>query len=136
MRKEEVLWYENYNLDDIVTPVKPKVLQQFLSETGYDRKKTRYLVRGFTKGFSLQYRGPRKNIQRTAANLPITIGLETEMWNKIMQEVKMKRYAGPYKNPPYKDFIQSPLGLVPKDRESHKTDISFESSQGRKQYFS
>ena len=32
-----------------------------------------------------------------------------------MKEVKCKRYAGPYKVPPFKDFIQSPIGLVPKD---------------------
>ena len=33
-----------------------------------------------------------------------------------MKEVKLKRYAGPYKEIPYdNDFIQSPIGLVPKD---------------------
>ena len=36
------------------------------------------------------------------------------MWQKIMTEVKQGRYAGPYEQPPYDYFIQSPLGLVPK----------------------
>ena len=32
-----------------------------------------------------------------------------------MKEVKAKRYAGPFKKNPFVDFIQSPIGLVPKD---------------------
>ena len=32
-----------------------------------------------------------------------------------MKEVKEKRYAGPFKDPPFEHFIQSPIGLVPKD---------------------
>ena len=32
-----------------------------------------------------------------------------------MKEVKLKRYAGPFSKPPFKDYIQSPIGLVPKD---------------------
>ena len=31
-----------------------------------------------------------------------------------MKEVSLGRYAGPYQSPPYNDFIQSPIGLVPK----------------------
>ena len=32
-----------------------------------------------------------------------------------MKEVKLKRYAGPFKEIPFDNFIQSPIGLVPKD---------------------
>ena len=32
-----------------------------------------------------------------------------------MKEVKEKRYAGPFKQIPFKHYIQSPIGLVPKD---------------------
>ena len=36
------------------------------------------------------------------------------MWNKVMKEVKLGRVAGPYHDkPPFKHFIQSPVGLVP-----------------------
>ena len=31
-----------------------------------------------------------------------------------MKEVKERRYAGPFKNPPCTNYVQSPLGLVPK----------------------
>ena len=32
-----------------------------------------------------------------------------------MKEVQLKRYAGPYGDIPYEYYIQSPIGLVPKD---------------------
>ena len=32
-----------------------------------------------------------------------------------MKEVKLKRFAGPFESSPFEDFIQSPVGLVPKD---------------------
>ena len=31
-----------------------------------------------------------------------------------MKEVKEKRFAGPFKNPPFSNYHQSPVGLVPK----------------------
>ena len=36
------------------------------------------------------------------------------MWNKIIKEVNLGRYAGPFEHIPYKNFIQLPVGLVPK----------------------
>ena len=41
-----------------------------------------------------------------------------------MKEVKQNRYAGPFCKPPYKYFVQSPLGLVPKDN-GRKTRLIF-----------
>ena len=41
-----------------------------------------------------------------------------------MKEVKDKRYAGPFRKVPYKHFIQSPVGLVPKDK-GKKTRLIF-----------
>ena len=41
-----------------------------------------------------------------------------------MVEVKTKRYAGPFEKVPYKYFIQSPIGLVPKDK-GKKTRLIF-----------
>ena len=78
----------------------------------------------FTHGFDLEYRGPW-NGQDTARNIPLQLGVlnKTEMWNKIVKEVKTKRYAGPYKEIPFKYFIQSPIGLVPKS--GNKTRLIF-----------
>ena len=106
---------KNLDLQNIVTPVKTKVYERLLKESGYDAGKTKYLVEGFTHGFSLGYEGPAK-VKRKAPNLKFRIGSPTELWNKIMVEVKAKRYAGPFKKIPYRYYIQSAVGLVPKDK--------------------
>ena len=51
----------------------------------------------------------------TARNIPLRIGNKTELWNKVMKEVAEGRYAGPFEEVPFNYFIQSPIGLVPKD---------------------
>ena len=114
-KEDDVMWFENYDLDSIVTPVKVKILKRILKEVGYNPKKSKYLIKGFSKGFSIGYEGRRHGMQQTAPNLPIKVGSEKDLWNKVMKEVRLKRYAGPYEEPPFKDFIQSPIGLVPKD---------------------
>ena len=86
-------------------------------------------MNGFTNGFSLCYKGATK-VKRRAPNLKITVGSQLELWNKIMVEVKAKRYAGPYKDIPYKYYIQSPVGLVPKDK-GKKTRLIFHLSYPR-----
>ena len=114
---EPVLRYENFNLTDIFTPVDADKLEQLLIETDYDSEKTKYLVKGFQEGFSLGYEG-QWNIKLTAPNLKFQegVGSETELWNKVMKEVQAKRYAGPFSDIPFQDrYIQSPIGLVPKD---------------------
>ena len=74
------------------------------------------MVNGFKNGFRIGYAGNRKTKQK-APNLKLTVGNETILWNKVMKEIKLKRFAGPYteENLPYKYYIQSPIGLVPKD---------------------
>ena len=43
-------------------------------------------------------------------------GNEVVLWNKVMKEVKLGRYAGPFAEIPFEEhYIQSPIGLVPKD---------------------
>ena len=46
---EEVAFYENYDLDNIVTPVKVNVnvLRDYLVQLKYDERKTQFLVDGF-----------------------------------------------------------------------------------------
>ena len=41
-------------------------------------------------------------------------GSKQELWDKVVTEVRLGRFAGPFTALPFKDFIQSPLGLVPK----------------------
>ena len=86
-------------------------------------------MEGFKEGFDLGYRGPEE-IRQKANNLKFTIGNKTELWNKVMKEVKEKRYAGPFKDIPFDNYIQSPIGLVPKDG-GKKTRLIFHLSHPR-----
>ena len=112
--EEEVLEYSNLDLWSIQTPVKVDVFEKLLKEAKYEDNKTQFLVNGFRNGFDLEYNGPT-NRQDTSANIPIReVGSQTELWNKVMKEVDKKRYAGPFDNPPFHSYVQSPIGLVPK----------------------
>ena len=119
----------NGDLKNIITPVQAEVFGELLHKSGYDAGKTNYLVKGFKKGFSLKFKGNRI-VKRTAPNLKIRIGSKEEIWNKIMTEVKAGRYAGPFEEPPFEHFIQSPIGLVPKDK-GKKTRLIFHLSYPR-----
>ena len=107
-------YFVNLDLDSIVTPINIEEFEQLLHEAKYPERKTRFLIEGFRKGFDIRYRGPRKR-RSVSDNIPFSIGDDVELWNKVMKEVKLGRYAGPFKDVPYDWFIQSPIGLVPKD---------------------
>ena len=53
------------------------------------------------KVFLLQYEGNLTRVKRTAPNLKLRIGNKVELWNKVMNEVELKRYAGPFDEPPF-----------------------------------
>ena len=108
-----VISHYNYNLNDIVTPFKVSRYAELLRMSNFDRESSAELVNGFLHGFDIGYHGPLDRCD-SAANIPITVGSHQEMWDKIMKEVKLGRSAGPFNTIPYKYFIQSPIGLVPK----------------------
>ena len=92
-------------------------LEELLVQTKYDKRKTKILIDGFKNGFTLGYQG-KEDVKIKSPNLKFQegVGDEIELWNKVMKEVGEKRYAGPYKEIPFEDgYIQSPIGLVPKD---------------------
>ena len=81
----------------------------------YDQEETEFLIEGFTNGFSIGYEGPA-DVKITSPNLKFReVGNDIILWNKVMKEVKEKRYAGPFSKIPFDNYIQSPIGLVPKD---------------------
>ena len=99
----------------MVTPVLVQELEALLTESNYDKLKTEWLVDGFKNGFSIGYQGP-KDVQIKSPNLKLEgVGDEITLWNKVMKEVKLKRYAGPFEHVPFSRYILSPIGLVPKD---------------------
>ena len=95
-----------------------------LKEASYDPAEIQFLSEGFRQGFDIGYQGPEIR-QSKSRNLPFQpgIGNPIEMWNKIMKEVKLKRVAGPFNEIPFDNFIQSPIGLVPK--ANNKTRLIF-----------
>ena len=96
-------------------PVDATELQHLLQASQYSDYKSQKLLSQLRDGFDLGYRGPVNRVSE-AKNIPLSIGSPTECWNKIMKEVKAKRYAGHFTQEqlPFKYFVQSPIGLVPK----------------------
>ena len=119
---EPILNFENLTLDDMPTPIVIRELEKLLFITGYDDNKSRYLLQGFTRGFDLGYQGPYER-QDSARNLPLNVGSKTDLWNKLMVEVELGRTAGPFAVVPFMNFVQSPIGLVPKS--NGKTRLIF-----------
>ena len=111
---DNILYYENFDMVSIVTPVKVDRLEALLRHYSYDKNETDFLVDGFKNGFSLGYQG-RQDVKIKSPNLKFNIGSPIVLWNKVMKEVKEKCYAGPFRTIPFKNYIQSPIGLVPKD---------------------
>ena len=71
----ELEFYEEMDWQNIVTPIRVHRFAELLTETGYDKDLTQYLIDGFTKGFDIGYHGPlnRKNV---SDNIPIKRGLD------------------------------------------------------------
>ena len=105
-----------------MTPLKVDIYEDLLKQSGYDSNETEFLVDSFRNGFDIGYDGPTERTSQSD-NIPLTIGTKVDLWNKIMKEVKAKRVAGPFEQIPYDNYIQSPIGLVPK--ASNKTRMIF-----------
>ena len=112
---EEILNHHNYDLELIITPVDMTHFRELLEKSKHPHEKIEFIIDGFENGFSIGYDGPRE-VKHTSKNLKFRgVGSRVELWNKVMKEVKLKRYAGRFEKPPFEFYIQSPIGLVPKD---------------------
>ena len=116
--------FENLDIRSIVTPVNPDLLEELLIASNYDRDETKFLVEGFRNGFDIGYEGPGDR-QDMSNNIPLKIGSKTTLWNKMMNEVKLKRFSGSFEEIPFRNYVQSPVGLVPKSGNSGKTRLIF-----------
>lgn len=77
---------------------------------GYQNKD--YLLDGFTRGFRLEYNGPRSAM--TSKNLKSCEDSPEIVFKKISTEVKAGRVKGPFSYPPFHNLKVSPIGIVPK----------------------
>ena len=66
--EQEILYYENFNLTDVVMPINVNRFHELLIESNYDKNETELLTDGLSNGFSIGYQGP-KNVKQTAPNL-------------------------------------------------------------------
>ena len=105
-----------------------------LEEANYDQSKIDILIDGFMNGFDIGYQGPEK-CRDFSDNIPFTMGDPFDMWEKLMKEVNLNRYAGPFTESqfPLDYFVQSPIGLVPK--AGNKTRLIFHLSYDFKDSF-
>ena len=100
---------ENLDLKNIYTPLKADLLIKRLVEANYDPNEIEFLRQGFTLGFDIGYSGPENHTSH-ANNLPFKVGNCTQLWHKLIKEVKNKCVARPFKHIPFTQFIQSPIG--------------------------
>ena len=100
-------------MENIITPVKVNMLVRLLREANYNEGKISFLQNGFSSGFDLRYQGSTAR-KCVSDNIPLKVGSKTELWNKLMKEVGLKRVARPFEKIPFENYIQSPIGLVPK----------------------
>ena len=106
--------YTTFDLENIVTLLKVNKFAELLCESNYNKEESEFLVDGFTNGFNIGYQGPSVR-QSESENIPFdNIGSKEELWEKTMKEVKKLRVAGPFEHIPFSNYIQSPIGLVPK----------------------
>lgn len=123
------------------TPIDADVLESKLKEAKYDPKATEYLVSGFRHGFDLGLdkpvsdlvrarevartkRRPRGDNHKSVSLNPLVVQ------EKLDEEVRAGRMIGPCHQPPYKDYVVSPLGLVRK-KEKNKFRIIHDLSYPR-----
>ena len=105
--------FVNHDLQSIVTLIKVKTLENLLHKYNYPTDRMSKLIQGLNEGFNIGYRGLLDR-QDTSTNIPLRVGTKTELWNKIMNEVELGCFAGPYDTIPFDNYMQSPVGLVPK----------------------
>lgn len=105
-----------------MTPLNVNLLAELLEKSQYDPKESAFLIDGFTNGFDIGYKGPQER-QICSKNIPFSVGNKWIMWDKIMKEVEAKRFVGPFEKIPFDNYIQSPIGLVPK--AGNKTRLIF-----------
>lgn len=95
---------------NIRTPVKACCLYDILE--GYDNDTRDYLYQGFLNGFKIPYEGDLPS--SSTKNLKSAYEMPQQILEKINTEITSGRIAGPFSSEPFKHFIISPVGVVPK----------------------
>ena len=68
-RGDQPMYFENFDLENIVSPVNVPELEKLLIETKYNPSEIEFLVDGFTNRFSIGYQGKIHDIKVKSKNL-------------------------------------------------------------------
>ena len=86
--------------------------KELLEQCQFYKEEMDYLVNGFQGRVYIGYEGPHQ-ITHEAPNLKLDCESSEVLWVKMMK-VLLKLFAGLFKEIPFKNYIQSPVGLVSK----------------------
>ena len=92
------------------TPVRADKLAFYLQ--GYNNRIFDFLIKGFLRGFSIQYFG--SVVVMRSPNLKSALDNPASVNDKLSKELTAGRIVGPFDFPPFDPFRISPLGIVPK----------------------
>jgi len=79
---------------------------------GYDTEKRIFIIEGFSHGFHIPFSGALP--QKHPPNLVSAHQHPNVVDEKISTELAAGRIAGPFTDPPFRNFVISPIGVVPK----------------------
>jgi hypothetical protein len=123
----------NHQMPKQLCEINIDTLMQYLID--YEPSKRRFLQLGLANGFSLHYHGPDKfsffKNHKSADENPHIVDM------KLAKELQQNRIAGPFADPPFRNFHVAPIGVVPKkDPNSFRLihDLSFPNGQGINAY--
>ena len=110
------------------TPVRSTVLSRYLASHP-DQQFARYIIQGITHGFRIGFNIPSSQLRSSSRNHPSSLVNERVVSTYIAEEVTFGRMVGPVSPPLYPNLHISPIGLVPKGRDSGQwrmiVDLSF-----------
>jgi hypothetical protein len=95
------------------TPINVSVLCEWLKS--YPKVRERDLLSaGFSRGFKLEYQGPRH--PRESECLPSASRNVNATWKKLNKEISLGRIVGPFNSRPLSTLQCSPIGLIEKQQ--------------------
>lgn len=93
------------------SPIKTHILKAWLVSYP-NQNEAKFLLEGFQFGFRIPFIGSRQG--RQAKNHNSALRQPQVVLQKLTEEVRAGRVAGPFPTPPVPNLVVSPIGLVPK----------------------
>ena len=122
--------YNNFNPLPNRAPTPINVANLELELELYPKTLKENLILSLKSGFNIGYHGPE--FQALSKNLQSASVHPKALADNILVELTEKRIAGPFSEPPLRNFRTSPIGVVPKkDSKKFRTITDLSSPRGR-----